>query len=159
MWHTCSRQELWSQQRQPLLGNGSENTLVARQQSRNRQQWSNCEAVLSTRSVRWLHESIIHLFGEMFSMRSVPRLYNEEQLRLLESLEMAVRRVGGWCQMAASLGISRVEWVVGQSPASKEVSTETEARMFESRRWCPTRCGSGWDNSQKTSMLRVSMHW
>jgi hypothetical protein len=27
-------------------------------------------------------------------VRSVPRLYNEEQLRLLESLETAVRRVG-----------------------------------------------------------------
>jgi hypothetical protein len=39
-------------------------------------------------------------------MRSVPMLYNEEQLRLQESLETAVRRVGGWCEMATSLGIS-----------------------------------------------------
>jgi hypothetical protein len=42
-------------------------------------------------------------------MRSVPRLYNEEQLRLRESLETAVRTVGGWCEMAASLGVSRLE--------------------------------------------------
>jgi hypothetical protein len=36
-------------------------------------------------------------------MRSGPRLYKEEQLRLRESLERAVRRVGGWCETAASL--------------------------------------------------------
>jgi hypothetical protein len=35
-------------------------------------------------------------------VRSVPRLYNE-QLRLRESLETAVSRVGGWCEMATSL--------------------------------------------------------
>jgi hypothetical protein len=52
LWHTCSRQELWSQQRQPLLGNGSANTPFARQQIPNTQQWSNSEAVFSTRSVR-----------------------------------------------------------------------------------------------------------
>jgi hypothetical protein len=36
---------------------------------------------------------------------SVPRLYNENQLQLEESLDLetAVRIVGGWCEMAASL--------------------------------------------------------
>jgi hypothetical protein len=29
---------------------------------------------------------------------------------------------------------------------------------LESRRWRPARCGNGRDNSQKTSMLRVSTH-
>jgi hypothetical protein len=43
------------------------------------------------------------LLGIVFSVRSVPRLYH---LPLEESLEMAVRRVGGWCVMAASLGVS-----------------------------------------------------
>jgi hypothetical protein len=38
-------------------------------------------------------------------MRSVPMLYNEEQLRLRERLETAVTRVGVWCEMAASLGV------------------------------------------------------
>jgi hypothetical protein len=38
----------------------------------------------------------------MFLARSVPRLYNEEQLPLWDSLETAVRRVGVWCEMAAS---------------------------------------------------------
>jgi hypothetical protein len=31
LWHICSKEELWSQQRRPLLGNGYVNTLVARQ--------------------------------------------------------------------------------------------------------------------------------
>jgi hypothetical protein len=60
LWHICSRQELWSQQRQPLLGNDSENMPVARQQLRNTRQWSNWEAVFSTRSVPKLYrESIV----------------------------------------------------------------------------------------------------
>jgi hypothetical protein len=42
-------------------------------------------------------------------MRSVPRLYNVEQLRLRESLETAVRRVGDWCEMAASLSVNHLE--------------------------------------------------
>jgi hypothetical protein len=46
--------------------------------------------------------TIKHL-GEVFYMRSEPRLYNEGQLRLRESLETAVRAVGGWCEMAAGV--------------------------------------------------------
>jgi hypothetical protein len=45
---------------------------------------------------------------------SVPRLYNEEQLQLQESLVMAVRIVGGFCEMAASLGVSEVSWLVSE---------------------------------------------
>jgi hypothetical protein len=37
------------------------------------------------------------------------RLYNEKELPLKESLEMTVKIVGGWCEMAASLGVSGVE--------------------------------------------------
>jgi hypothetical protein len=37
-----------------------------------------------------------------------------------------------------------------------QLGREILSRAFESRRWCTTRCGSGWGNSQKTSMLRVS---
>jgi hypothetical protein len=48
----------------------------------------------------------------MFTMQSVPSLYNEEQLRLRESLETVVRRVEGWCELAASLGVSGVSWLV-----------------------------------------------
>jgi hypothetical protein len=36
-----------------------------------------------------------------FSVRSVPRSSCD-----YESIETAVRRVGGWCEMAASLGVS-----------------------------------------------------
>jgi hypothetical protein len=46
----------------------------------------------------------------LISVRSMPRLYNEGQLPLEESLEMTVERVGGWCGMASSLGVSRVSW-------------------------------------------------
>jgi hypothetical protein len=43
------------------------------------------------------------LLSAVFSVRSVLRLYNEDQLPLEESPETAVRRVGGWCETAACL--------------------------------------------------------
>jgi hypothetical protein len=54
------------------------------------------------------HSTIEELLEALLSVRSVPKLYNEGQLPLEESLETAVRRVGGWCEMAASL---RVSWL------------------------------------------------
>jgi hypothetical protein len=56
-------------------------------------------------------------------MWSVPRLYNEEQLRLSRSLETAVRRVGGWCEMAASLR--------GSEPGSRGTSTCESTEHWE----------------------------
>jgi hypothetical protein len=53
--------------------------------------------------------TIEELMGEEFSMQFMLRIYNEEQLQLCESLETAVRRVGSWREMAASLGVSGVE--------------------------------------------------
>jgi hypothetical protein len=50
------------------------------------------------------------MLGDMFSMRSVSKLHNQEQMRLRECLETEVRRVV----------------VVRQSPASKDVNTEPE---------------------------------
>jgi hypothetical protein len=48
-------------------------------------------------------------------MQFVPKLYNEEQLRLGESLETAVTRAGGLCEMAGRLGVSEVsEELVGE---------------------------------------------
>jgi hypothetical protein len=78
--------------------------------------------------MRWLlHATIEKLLGEVFSVQSVPGLCNEEQLRFRESLETAVRRVGGWCEMAASLEvISSNKFLVRQSSASKDVKTEAE---------------------------------
>jgi hypothetical protein len=43
------------------------------------------------------------IMEETFSVPSLPGLYNEDQLQLRVSLETAVRRVGGLCEMAASL--------------------------------------------------------
>jgi hypothetical protein len=37
----------------------------------------------------------IELMGEVFSVQFMLRISNEEQVQLRESLEMAVRRVGG----------------------------------------------------------------
>jgi hypothetical protein len=60
-------------------------------------------------------------------MLSVLRIYNEVQLPLQGSLETAVRRVRDWCEMAASLGVSSSNELVGrQSPVSKDVNTEAE---------------------------------
>jgi hypothetical protein len=60
-------------------------------------------------------------------MWSVPRIYNEEQLRLRESLETAVRIVGGWCEMVFRLRVSwSNELVVRLSPATNDVNTESE---------------------------------
>jgi hypothetical protein len=42
-----------------------------------------------------MHTTIEKLLEAVFFMQSVPRLYNEGQLPLEESLEMTVRRVGG----------------------------------------------------------------
>jgi hypothetical protein len=50
----------------------------------------------------------------VFSLRSVPRLYNEDQLQLRESFETAAIKVGGWCEMAA--------------PACEDASPEAEER-------------------------------
>jgi hypothetical protein len=49
--------------------------------------------------------AIEELLEVIFSVRSVLRLYNEGKLPLEKSVETAVRRVGGWCEMAASLGV------------------------------------------------------
>jgi hypothetical protein len=43
------------------------------------------------------------LLEVLFSVWSMPRVYNEDQLPLREHSVMVVRRVGGWCVMAASL--------------------------------------------------------
>jgi hypothetical protein len=48
-----------------------------------------------------MHATIVKLFEEVFSVPSILRLCNEEQLRLRESLEMAVRRVGFSCETVA----------------------------------------------------------
>jgi hypothetical protein len=83
-----------SQHRQPLLGNGSANTPLARQ-------WPTSRLVIAETDT---HARIEELLGAVISVRPVPRLYNEDQLPLRASLETAVRRVGGRCEMAASLG-------------------------------------------------------
>jgi hypothetical protein len=47
----------------------------------------------------------IELLEAVFPVRSLLKLYNVDQLPLRDSLEIAIRRVGGWCEMAASLQV------------------------------------------------------
>jgi hypothetical protein len=44
-----------------------------------------------------MHTTTEEMLEAVFSVRSVPRLYNEGQLPLEKSLETAVRRRGGKC--------------------------------------------------------------
>jgi hypothetical protein len=67
-------------------------------------------------------------------VRSVPKLYNEEQLHLRECLETAVRRVGGWCEIATSpsKSLSRVS----QSIERERVCVCSDRQSVEScRSW------------------------
>jgi hypothetical protein len=54
-----------------------------------------------------MHTTMEELLETVFSVWSLLRLYNEKQLQLRESLEMAVRKVGAWYEIAASLGVGR----------------------------------------------------
>jgi hypothetical protein len=60
-----------------------------------------------------MHATTEKLLEVVFSVRPMPRLCNKGQLQLEENLETAVRRVGGWYEIAASLGVS-CETVAGQ---------------------------------------------
>jgi hypothetical protein len=62
------------------------------------------EEVFSARSVILLRDATIEeLLGEVFCVRYMPRLYNEEQLRLRESLETAVKVVNTEAEEATEL--------------------------------------------------------
>jgi hypothetical protein len=54
------------------------------------------------------NETTEELLEAVFSVPSVTRLYNNGQLQLAKRLETAVRRVRGWCEMPASLGLKLV---------------------------------------------------
>jgi hypothetical protein len=69
LWYICWEPELRSQQRQTLLGNGFVNTSVA-------MQWlSNSHFKTETDT----HATTEDLLEAVFSVRPVPRLYNEDQ--------------------------------------------------------------------------------
>jgi hypothetical protein len=70
----------------------------------------------------YTHATIEELLEAVFSMRSLPRLYKEEQLRLLATLGTAVRRVGCWCEMAARM--QECEPGAGERPLVKTHQTE-----------------------------------
>jgi hypothetical protein len=70
------------------------------------------------------------LLEAVFSVRSVSSQFNDYQLSLRETLETAVRGVGCWCEMIASLqgrvpGSRETSFVGGFHP-SRAVMTVTE---------------------------------
>jgi hypothetical protein len=65
------------------------------------------------------HATREELLEAVFSVRFVPRLYNEGQLPLEESLETVVKRIGGCCETAASLR-GREPWSRGNSTSAAE---------------------------------------
>jgi hypothetical protein len=81
----------------------------------------NCQRVINIWS--WAPDGA--LYQDLLIDWSSVAMWFWQSLWLEKSLETAVRRVGGWCEMAASLGISQLEqWViifVRQSPTSKDV--------------------------------------
>jgi hypothetical protein len=68
-----------------------------------------------------------YLSEAVFSVRSVPRLYDEGQLPLRRSLETEVRRVEGSCEMAASLR--------GREPGNR--GSSTVQRCYQAAQWRP----------------------
>jgi hypothetical protein len=93
---------LWHNWKEPLQGYGTVNN-----------SWANNDCTCNR--------------GAVFSVRSVPRLYAGDQLPLRQSLETAVRRVGGWCEMAASLR--------GREPRSG--GSSTVGRRYQAAQWRP----------------------
>jgi hypothetical protein len=73
LWHVCWKPELWSQQRQTLLRNGSADTSVVRQ-------WLSSRHVMTATDK---HATIEELLEAVFSVRPFPSPYNEDQLPLL----------------------------------------------------------------------------
>jgi hypothetical protein len=76
LWHIFSKQELWYQYGRSVLGNGSANTSIARQCLSNR------HVIAATVA----YAEIGGLLEAVFSVESVPRQYNEEQLPLWDSI-------------------------------------------------------------------------
>jgi hypothetical protein len=78
------------------------------------------------------HATTEELLEAVFSVRSVSGLYNDGQLPLWDSPVTAVRRAGGWCEMAASLRVSQSrERICIQSVGSCSEKLIAEARLLE----------------------------
>jgi hypothetical protein len=71
LWHIFSKQELWSRESPPLLGNGSVNTFIARQ--------GEPQHILPAATKE--HATIEELLEAVCSVLSVPRLYNESAVQ------------------------------------------------------------------------------
>jgi hypothetical protein len=114
MLHVCWKPELWSQQRQPLLGNGSANTSITRQQRHKQtpvgRQWLSKHHVTAAMLTCAITEE---LSGTMFSVRSVPKPYNEGVSRPPSSEDLRASHGQWWvsCEIGAVEHGSR--WIYG----------------------------------------------
>jgi hypothetical protein len=95
--------------------------------------------VFSKRSVQ-LRSATTELLGDGFSVRSVPKLYNEDQLRLPESLQMAVRIVC-WCEIAGSLqgrehGSRGHRWDLSPGTAGEDTADWEDLVSAALNCWC-----------------------
>jgi hypothetical protein len=84
--HVCWKPELWSQQKKLLLRKGASNTPVARQ-------WLSSRHEIATINT---HAAIEELLEAVFSVRSTPRIYSEDQLPLPVSRESVCRQTVSW---------------------------------------------------------------
>jgi hypothetical protein len=91
LWHVRWKPELWSQQRKPLLGNGSANTSIARLQRPKQtpvaRQWLNERHVTMA---TLMYATIKKLLAVVLSVWSVPRLYNQGQLKILAVITVII---------------------------------------------------------------------
>jgi hypothetical protein len=72
------------------------------------------------------------LLGALFYMGSVPRLYNEEQLQLRESLEKAVRRV--WVSCGTAAGQKDVHTEAEEAIALKGVTRQQPVKLQQTEK-------------------------
>jgi hypothetical protein len=91
-------------QKQPLLANGSETIFVSRQRF-DKQTTEQCPLLGS--------RFLISNRRTVFSVRSVLRCYNcggmEQRVQGSVESQAMERKLGGWSEMAASLGISQLK--------------------------------------------------
>jgi hypothetical protein len=84
--------------RELLLENGSINTPVV-------SHWLSSHHVIVAADT---YATVEELLEALFSVQSMPGLYNTYQLPLQMSSETAVRKVRGWYEVVASLGASQL---------------------------------------------------
>jgi hypothetical protein len=93
------------------------------------------------------------LLEEVFSVGFVPNI--KDKLTLQESPDTAVRRVGDWCEMAASLRDSSVGIRVYSQPRERERERERESAGRQLRHAEVGNCGRNSTGTQRKGNIAV----